>query len=94
MVKDNLKIFYKYIGNKKAVNEIRHPLLDSAGNILLWHEEMVLSAFSPSVFITRTGCPQATHFLELEVSDGKLNEALIIHEKMGNELCQLDTRKI
>lgn len=88
MVKDNEKSFYKYIGNKKTVKDILHLLLDAVDSILLQHEETagVLNAFFPSVFNTRTSCPQATHIPELEVSAEELNEAVTIHEETVNDL--------
>lgn len=95
VVKDNEISFYKYIGNKGTVKEILHPPLDA----VLWmqHFDMArgngwgtLFPFFPSVRNTRTSCPQATHIPKLEICDGELNEALIIHEEMVSDLCQLD----
>lgn len=54
----------------------------------------ILNAFFASVFNVRTSCPQDSQLLELEVGDGKKNEAPIIQEVVSDMPCQLDTQSL
>jgi len=67
VVRDNKKLFYKYINNKKRAKENLHPLLDEGGNIATKDEAKaeVLNAFFASVFSSQTGYSQGIQPPEL-----------------------------
>ena len=68
-VKENKKLFYKYINSKRRAKENLHPLLDMAGYVTTEDKEKaeVLNAFFTSIFKSQTSYPQGTRLSELEV---------------------------
>jgi len=75
-VKENKKLFYKYINSRRRDKENRHPLLYAAGKLTTEDKEKaeVLSAFFTSVFKCETNYHQGTQPPNLEVWDGEQNK--------------------
>ncbi|KAK4822092.1 hypothetical protein QYF61_009792 [Mycteria americana] len=95
-VKDNKKLFFKYISSKRRAKENLQPLVDRGGNTVIKDEEKaeLLNAFFASVFNSRANCSLGTQPPESEDRDGDQNGDPIIQGEMVSDLLHhLDIHK-
>ena len=93
-VKENKKLFYKYINRKRKTKENLHPVMDEAVNMTTEDKEKaeVLNDFFVSFFKVQTSCPRGTLPPDLDVLDEEQNKPPTIQEVRDLLLC-LDCHK-
>ena len=60
VIKENKKLFYKYINSKRRTNTNFHPLLDVVGNLTTEEKAELLNAFFTSFFKSQINFPWGT----------------------------------
>ena len=92
-VKENKKLFYKYINSKRRTRENLHSLLDVV-RIRDKEKAEVLNAFFTSIFKSQTSYPQGTPLSDLAVSAGEQTKPPMIQEETVRDLLlQLNCHK-